>query len=148
VSGYFKKGSPKKSADKAQLYYGWYIAGIAFIAYFLSTGTGFYAFNAFLEPLCLMRGWSRTDLNLALVIGTVFGFICQYIYGTLLMKTGVRILMLLGSIVSGAAFIFIPRVLTLWQFYLVYSVCSNGLFLLFSLVQLRTDFYDSDFSYQ
>jgi MFS transporter, OFA family, oxalate/formate antiporter len=126
VSGYFKKGSPKKSADKAQLYYGWYIAGIAFIAYFLSTGTGFYAFNAFLEPLCLMRGWSRTDLNLALVIGTVFGFICQYIYGTLLMKTGVRILMLLGSIVSGAAFIFIPRVLTLWQFYLVYSVLFIG----------------------
>jgi MFS transporter, OFA family, oxalate/formate antiporter len=126
VSTHIKKDTTAKPADNVQLYYGWYIAGMAFIAYFLSTGTGFYAFNAFLEPLCLIRGWSRTDLNLALVIGTIFGFICQYIYGTLLMKTGVRVLMLLGSIVSGTAFVFIPRVQALWQFYLVYSVLFIG----------------------
>jgi MFS transporter, OFA family, oxalate/formate antiporter len=111
---------------KYRMYYGWYIAGVAFIAYFLATGTGFYAFNAFLEPLCQLHGWSRTDLNLALVIGTLFSFICQYIYGALLKKTGVRLLMLLGSIVSGLSFIYIPRVQTLWQFYLVYSLLFIG----------------------
>ena len=110
----------------SKIYYGWYIAGIAFWAYFLSVGTGFYAFNAFLEPLCNARGWTRTDLNLALVIGTVFGFASQYIYGTILMKTGVRLLMLAGSVTAGVSFIFIARVQTLWQFYLFYSLLFIG----------------------
>jgi len=108
------------------LYYGWYIAGIAFWAYFLAVGTGFYAFNAFLEPLCTARGWTRTDLNLALVIGTAFGFSSQYIYGTILMKTGVRILMLCGSLTAGISFICIARVESLWQFYLFYSLLFIG----------------------
>jgi len=110
----------------SKIYYGWYIAAVAFWGYFLSVGTGFYAFNAFLEPLCNTRGWTRTDMNLALVIGTVFGFASQYIYGTVLMKTGVRILMLAGSITAGISFIFIARVQTLWQFYLFYSLLFIG----------------------
>lgn len=114
-----------KQADK-KLFYGWYIAGIAFWGYFLSVGTGFYAFNAFLEPLSNSRGWTRTDLNFALVIGTVFGFSCQYIYGTMLMRTGVRILMLLGSLLAGISFIFIARAQTLWEFYLFYSLLFIG----------------------
>ncbi len=109
-----------------KIYYGWYIAGIAFWAYFLSVGTGFYAFNAFLEPLCSARGWTRTDMNLALVIGTIFGFSSQYIYGSVLIKTGVRVLMLAGSIIAGISFIFIARVQTLWEFYLFYSLLFIG----------------------
>lgn len=109
-----------------RIYYGWYITGIAFFAYFFSTGTGFYAFNAFLEPLCRLRGWSRTDLNIALVIATAFGFACQYIYGTLLIRTGIRILMLIGAIIGGLSFICIPRAQSLWQFYLFYILLFMG----------------------
>jgi sugar phosphate permease len=111
---------------KSKPFYGWYIAGIAFWANFLATGTGFYAFNAFLEPLCNARGWTRTDLNLALVIGTIFGFCSQYIYGTILMRTGIRILMLTGSMVAGISFIFIARVQTLWEFYAFYALLFIG----------------------
>ncbi|RJP93494.1 MAG: MFS transporter [Desulfobacteraceae bacterium] len=111
---------------KNKPFYGWYIAGIAFWANFLSTGTGFYAFNAFLEPLCNARGWTRTDINMALVIGTIFGFCGQYIYGTILMKTGVRILMLMGSLIAGLSFICIARVQTLWEFYIAYSLLFIG----------------------
>ncbi|MDA3897250.1 MAG: MFS transporter [Desulfobacteraceae bacterium] len=111
---------------KSKIYYGWYIAAVAFWGYFLAVGTGFYAFNAFLEPLCNARGWTRTDLNLALVIGTVFGFSSQYIFGTILMKTGIRRLMLAGSLTAGISFIFIARVTSLWQFYLFYSLLFIG----------------------
>ena len=107
-------------------YYGWHIVAVTFWGYFLSTGTGFYAFNAFLEPLCTARGWTRTDLNLALVIGTAVGFSSQYIYGTVLMKTGVRMLMLGGSLAAGFSFIFIARVESLWLFYLCYALLFIG----------------------
>lgn len=109
-----------------RIFYGWYIAGVSFSAYFLATGTGFYAFNALLEPLCMLRGWNRTDLNMALAIGTIFGFIGQYVYGTVLMRIGVKRLMLFGAVTGGIAFILIPRVEHLSQFYLVYALLYVG----------------------
>lgn len=108
------------------VYYGWYIVGVAFFANFMSVGTGFYALNAFMEPLCQLRGWTRTDINLALVIGTLFGFSGQFIYGTIVMYTGVRALMVLGSLVGGMAFIFMARVEALWQFYFFYILLFIG----------------------
>jgi MFS family permease len=114
------------SSTKPRIFYGWYIAGISFTAYFFATGTGFYAFNALLEPLCMLRDWNRTDLNMALAVGTVFGFIGQYVYGTLLPRIGVKRLMLFGAVTGGIAFILIPRVEHLWQFYMVYALLFTG----------------------
>jgi MFS transporter, OFA family, oxalate/formate antiporter len=108
------------------VYYGWYIVGVAFFANFMSVGTGFYALNAFMEPLCQLRGWTRTDINLALVVGTLFGFSGQFIYGTIVMYTGVRALMIFGSLVGGMAFIFMARVEALWQFYFFYILLFIG----------------------
>ncbi|MBW2182223.1 MAG: hypothetical protein JRG81_17930, partial [Deltaproteobacteria bacterium] len=63
------------------VFYGWFIVAIAFIANFISVGTGFYVFNAFMEPLCEIRGWTRTDVNLALTIGMTFMLLGQIIFG-------------------------------------------------------------------
>jgi MFS transporter, OFA family, oxalate/formate antiporter len=49
--------------------YGWYIVLVAFLANFTSVGTTFYIFNAFMEPLCRAHGWTRTDINAAIVLG-------------------------------------------------------------------------------
>lgn len=92
----------------------------------MSVGTGFYAVNAFMEPLCALRGWTRTDINLALVIGTFFGFAGQFVYGTLVTRIGVRSLMLGGSLIAGTAFFFIGRATSLWQFYIAYSLVFIG----------------------
>jgi len=115
-----------KNETGHKFYYGWYIVAVSFWCYFFSVGTGFYAFNAILEPLCNTRGWTRTDLNLALVIGTAFGFASQYIYGTLILRTGTRVLMLFGSVVAGLSFCNIARVNTLWEFHLFYTLLFIG----------------------
>ncbi|MEW5725985.1 MAG: MFS transporter, partial [Thermodesulfobacteriota bacterium] len=103
-------------------FYGWYIAAIGFAANFMAGGTHFYVFNAFMEPLCRQNGWSRTEVNLALVLGTLFGLAGQLVFGTLVMRTGPRPLMLGGSLVSGAAFILLGRVESLGWFYLLFMV--------------------------
>jgi predicted MFS family arabinose efflux permease len=109
-----------------RLFYGWYIVAVAFIANFMSVGTGFYAFNAFLEPLCNAHGWTRTEVNLALVIGTPFGFFGQFIYGTLVMRMGVKKLMVAGSLVGGLAFMMLFQTSSLWLFYLFYVLLFIG----------------------
>lgn len=96
------------------------------MANFLSVGTGFYIFNAFMEPLQKARGWSRTDINIALVIGMFFGILSQFIYGTLVTRLGPRILMFLGPFLSGTAFICLFRTENLAIFYLWCMILFMG----------------------
>jgi len=115
--------TPEKSST---IYYGWYIVLLAFVANFMSVGTSFYIFNAFMEPLSEAYGWSRTALNMALVLGMLAGFVGQFISGTLVMRTGPRILMLIGPILSGVACILLGRTHVLWQFYALYILLYLG----------------------
>lgn len=108
------------------IYYGWYIVLIAFVANFMSVGTSFYIFNAFMEPLSEAYGWSRTALNMALVLGMLAGFIGQFAAGTIVMRTGPRILMLIAPLLSGGACILLGRTHVLWQFYALYIILYLG----------------------
>jgi OFA family oxalate/formate antiporter-like MFS transporter len=114
------------SKTREGIFYGWYIVAIAFIANFIAVGSSFYIFNAFMEPLCAARNWTRTDVNVALVIGLFFGTFSQLLYGTLVMRIGARVLMLIGSIVAGLTFIMLMRVQHIWQFYLLFILLELG----------------------
>ena len=113
------------SADN-RFFYGWYIVGVSLLANFMSVGSGFYVFNAFMEPLCQLRGWSRADINSAMAVGTLVGFLGQFIYGTLIVRIGPRILMSMGALVSGVVFILLMQVEQLWKFYLLYILLFLG----------------------
>jgi OFA family oxalate/formate antiporter-like MFS transporter len=116
----------EKFKTQPKLFYGWYIVIIAFMANFMSVGTGFYLMNAFMEPLCEAHGWTRTDISLAPGYGIVFGLLAQLVYGTIVNRVGARSLMLLGSIVSGLAFFMLIRSETLAQFYFYFIVLFVG----------------------
>lgn len=115
--------TPEKSSA---IYYGWYVVLVAFAANFMSVGTSFYIFNAFMEPLSEAHGWSRTALNMALVLGMLAGFVGQFVAGTVVMRTGPRILMCTAPILSGGACIMLGRTDVLWQFYLLYVLLYLG----------------------
>ncbi|MFZ5584457.1 MAG: MFS transporter [Thermodesulfobacteriota bacterium] len=108
------------------LYYGWCIVGVAFLANFMSTGTSFYVFNAFLLPLCELRGWTRAEINGAPMLGFICGLLAQFGYGSLLERVGPRLLMTLGPLLSCLAFIMLGRAESLWLFYLCYVVLQIG----------------------
>ncbi len=108
------------------LFHGWYVVGVAFLANLLSTGTTFYVFNAFLLPLCEARSWTRAEVNAAPMLGFVFGLLAQFCYGSLFLRVGPRLLMVLGSVVSSLAFIMLGRVEGLASFYLLYTLVYLG----------------------
>ncbi len=106
-----------KNKTKPRIFYGWYIVMIAFMANFMSVGTGFYLMNAFMEPLIDAHGWTRTNISLAPGYGVVCGLLAQMVFGSIVNRVGVRLLMLMGSIVSGLSFFMLIRSETLGQFY-------------------------------
>ena len=111
---------------ESTLFYGWYIVLMAFVANFMSVGTGFYLMNAFMEPLCEAHDWTRTDISLAPGYATIFGLMAQMVFGTIVNRIGARVLMLFGSMVSGIAFFLLIRSETLWQFYACFIVLFIG----------------------
>jgi len=113
-------------AGEERVFYGWYVVAVAFLTNFMSTGTGFYIFNALMNPLCDQRGWTRTELNAAPAIGLVVGILSALLYGTLVTRVGPRILMFLGSIVSGIAFASLGFASTIVHFYLLCMLLYMG----------------------
>lgn len=115
---------PPKTGKKAKstIFYGWYIVLMAFTANFMSAGTGFYLMNAFMEPLCEARYWTRTDISLAPAYATIFGLMAQMVFGTIVNRIGARTLMLAGSFVASIAFFLLFRSESLWQFYLFFII--------------------------
>jgi len=108
------------------IFYGWFIVVIAFLANFLSVGTFFYIFNAFMEPLCDIQGWTRDDVNTAITIGMAFMLLGQILFGTLVMRLGARKLMIFGSTLAGISFIFLFRSHELSSFYTLSACLALG----------------------
>jgi len=115
-----------KSSSGGRIFYGWYIVAIAFLCQFMATGVGFYIFNAFLKPLSEQRGWTRTEINAAPLIGQVVGIASTLMWGTLVMRVGPRILMVIGPILSGIAFACLGQAQHLWNFYLFFVLLFFG----------------------
>jgi sugar phosphate permease len=113
------------SSDQ-KIFYGWYVVGSAFLGNFMATGSGFYIFNAFMKPLCETRGWSRTELNAAPVIGYFLGLLGTLFLGYLLDKIGPRPLMVAGTIISGIAFALLGMTQDIWIFYLFFALLVLG----------------------
>ncbi len=124
--GTMPDGNHPVAVSSPRLYYGWFIVGVAFFANFMAVGSGFYVFNAFLEPLCRAHNWTRTQVNIAPMLGTPIGLLGQFFIGSLVMRIGVRRLMVVGSLVSGTAFLLLFRVSSLWLFYLLYIMMYLG----------------------
>jgi len=109
-----------------KIFFGWNIVGATFMAHFMATGSGFYIFNAFMKPLCETRGWSRTELNTAAIIGYCFGLMGNFLLGYLLDKVGPRPLMVIGTIISSIAFSLLGMAHNIWLFYLFFVLLVLG----------------------
>lgn len=109
-----------------KIFYGWYIVIAAFLANFTAVGITFYIMNAFMEPLTKINGWSRTDVNMALVYGALAYSLSQLLWGTVVMRTGPRFLMALAPFFTGLCFMRLGYVDRLFQFYFYYVLINIG----------------------
>ncbi|MBU2490404.1 MAG: MFS transporter, partial [Proteobacteria bacterium] len=116
--------------SSSRVFYGWYVVLVAFAGNFLATGTHFYVFNAFMEPLELTRGFSRAQVNLGLALGGVVGLFAQLAHGSAVMRLGPRKYMTAGALCSAVVFAALGRVSSIHAFYGLYILLfvTNGAF--------------------
>lgn len=97
------------------------------ICLLLAGGIGFYTFGAFFIPLVNALDCSRTQLSLGITIASVLGLAAPLV-GSWVDKYGVRIIMAVGAVVTGAAFALLGLTHSLWYFYLMCFILASGHF--------------------
>jgi MFS family permease len=111
-----------------RIYHGWWVVGGAFLLLFCSMGTHFYAFPVFFDVMIREMEWARTQVALALTIGTFVLGVMGLLIGGLIHKIGLRPVMVCGTIIAGLGFLLLTTVNEPWQFYLYYGlVLSAGM---------------------
>jgi len=111
-----------------KIYYGWWVVGGAFLLLFCSMGTHFYAFPVFFDVMVREMEWARTQVALALSVGTFVLGVVGLLVGGLIHKVGLRPVMVCGTLIAGLGFLLLTTVTEPWQFYLYYGlVLSAGI---------------------
>ena len=115
----------QEEQPKRGIYRGWYIIGASALSIGAVLGTVQFAFGFFIEPLEEEFGWSRTQVNGALSIGVVTGFLSP-IVGNLMDRIGARWTMAGSILLVAIAFLLRSIMTELWQFYLFSAVMFAG----------------------
>lgn len=90
---------------RGRFYYGWVIVATLIVAGFTQVGEYNPALSVFIDPFEQDFGWSRSDISLAVTIGTFAGGIISPFSGWILDRYGARSVLLVCQVIYGAALI-------------------------------------------
>jgi MFS family permease len=111
-----------------RIYYGWWVVGGSFLLLFCAAGTQFYAFPVFFDVMVRDMEWARTQVALALTVGTFVIGTVGLLVGWLIHRVGLRPVLVCGTIIAGLGFFLLRAITEPWQFYLYYGlVLSLGI---------------------
>ena len=131
--------SQKETAhlSDTQPFYGWWIIAAGTVILFVSSGIGFYGHGVILDPLRTMHGWSKATISSAITLYFLTSGIMGMIVGRQVDRYGPKWVLILGSVVICAGFLFLGFIRTVWQLYLLYFIMALG-FSCTSLVPVNT----------
>ena len=120
-------GEAGHGPEKPELFYGWYIVAVGFLANVASTFSLASTLSVFLKPLTEDLGVSRGVFSLLRSGESLIGAGLAPFVGSLVDRHGGRLLMTFGALVVGAGYFLLSRVEEFWQFALVrWSLVSAG----------------------
>lgn len=107
---------------KTKIYYGWWVIAALVLALTISSGTGFYCFGVFMEPVREDFGWTKAQVTWIITIYWIFSGLSGPWLGRLFDVHGVKKVMLCTALLNGACLLALGFVQNLWQFYLFYGL--------------------------
>jgi len=111
---------------KLKVFYGWWIVAACFFISFIVSGTIFYGFTAFFEPLVREFRWSYTQVSLASSIrGMEMGILAPLV-GYLADRLGARRILLAGMTVLGLGLVLLSQIHSLTTFYCAMVLLAFG----------------------
>lgn len=112
--------------QKPRIFYGYWIAAVAFICLFFMAGSSFYIFGLFVKPFEAAFGWSRAQIMLSATFFSIMQGIGSVSAGKLIDRFGAKQIMISGALVIGVCMALLSRLDSLWQLYLLYGATGIG----------------------
>ncbi|MFC2032599.1 MFS transporter [Chloroflexota bacterium] len=112
---------------KSKPFYGYWIVAVIFFYMFIESGTRFYAFPLFFEPLQAEFSWSRGTISIAFTMSFVFQALASPFIGRLVDRYGAKRSIVFGGIAGGLGFLWLSLMQNLWSFYASYVVVGAGM---------------------
>ncbi len=107
-------------------YYGWWIVAGVFVVLTVSSGFGFYNLSVYINVLAAARGFSVSEVSVAVSLFFVVGGVTGMAVARLIERFDVRWVMLAGAALAGAALGVVGETASLWQLYLVFVLFGIG----------------------
>ena len=108
------------------IFYGWLVAiGCALVVFGVAGGQ--FSFGVFLKPMTEEFGWTRGTLSLAFGATFMISGLMRPLAGYLADRYSPKRVALAGVVIMGWMLALIPRVETLWQLYVIFSIMSFGI---------------------
>ena len=108
-------------AKQGRLYYGWWIVFVAFLSIGITYGTKG-IFSVIQLPMLNDLHWTRSEISGALSANMLIYAIIAPFVGKYMDKVGIKTVLVLGSLLTGAAFMLCSMVSQVWQFVLLFGV--------------------------
>lgn len=115
-----------RGVAQARLHHGWYVVGACFMAMFVHSGIGFYAFGVFFTPIEDEFGWNRATIAAAMSIGALIAGLASPIVGQWTQSFGSRKMMIGGAVIMGTGLMALYGMSNLWQLYAFFIVATVG----------------------
>lgn len=109
-----------------KIFYGWWIVAATNIICMFGYGTWLYSFGVFFKPMSAEFGWTRAMTAGAYSLRSVEGGIASPLVGWAVDRYGSRLIIIIGALVSGGAFVMMPLIQSLWGFYIIYGVLLSA----------------------
>ena len=120
-------GQTPGTGKKRRVFFGWYIVAAAAAQAFYISGTFFFGFTAFFNPIANEFGWSRAATATALALQRTESGIVGPFVGFLVDRYGARGVMLMGTVVTAVGFFSLARISSLPTFYLSFGLLALGI---------------------
>jgi MFS family permease len=111
---------------KYGLHYAWVILVSACIVSIVSRADSA-SFAVFIDPLAHQFEWRRGDIALAYSIAFMAGMPAMLLFGWLGDRIGIRLLMVVGSVMLSAGTVLLGMIRELWHLYVLYGIFVGAL---------------------
>jgi MFS family permease len=105
---------------------GWWVVAGSFWILAVSAGFAFYGLAVYLNAFSNEQGWSLSSISLATTLFFVISGTVGLAVASLIARFDVRLVIIAGAVLGGAALATLGRVEERWQLYLAYAVFGVG----------------------
>ena len=105
-----------------RVYFGWWLVAVGVVLTAITSGTSFWAFGLYIEPVEDEFGWSRATVSFGFALSLLLSGVAAPFVGRAIDVYGPRRVTLLGAALTSGTFFLVATTSAVWEWYLFLTI--------------------------